>query len=156
MSKVLGIFVELKTENKKHAGTDDHIYIGVVGPGGGREFPLNVSGFNDFEEGTNVKYWLGEVWEGELLENARDPIKSHGSWNDPKIWEIELETSLFQTSPCHKLPVSIEALTNFAPCSNTLPAPIALCPTSELPMSPSDGKPTAVPWAFKLVNKQES
>ena len=35
-------------------GTDDHIYIGVEGTGGGRECPLVVAEFNDFERGTNV------------------------------------------------------------------------------------------------------
>jgi hypothetical protein len=91
MSDVRGILVELVTENEKYAGTDDHIYIGVVGDGGGREFPLDVRGFNDFERGKNVKYWLGDVWDGNVLAGAKNPYQSQGGWNDPDKWRIELE-----------------------------------------------------------------
>ena len=45
MSGVKGLVVRLKTSSiRKWAGTDDPIYIGVVGKGGGREFPLDVEG----------------------------------------------------------------------------------------------------------------
>ena len=42
-------------------------------------------------------------------------------------------------------PEAIAWLTSLAPCSKMRPAPIALCPTSEFPISPSPGSPTAVP-----------
>ena len=36
------------------------------------------------------------------------------------------------------------------------PAPMALCPTSLLPISSSVGSPTAVPWAASCVDKSEA
>jgi len=38
------------------------------------------------------------------------------------------------------------------PWLTTWPDPSALWPTSELPMSPSVGKPTAVPWAWTVLH----
>ena len=58
-----------------------------------------------------------------------------------------LATASFQVAPSNIAPVAIAPLTSFAPCSNTRPAPSALWPTSLLPMSPSVGMPTALPWA---------
>jgi hypothetical protein len=52
-----------------------------------------------------------------------------------------------QASPCQIAPSAIALATSAAPCAYTWPAPMALWPTSELPMSSSDGMPTAVPWA---------
>lgn len=46
--------VELETSTESWAGTDDHLYAGVFGTEGGREFNLNVSGFNDYEPGSKV------------------------------------------------------------------------------------------------------
>lgn len=90
MSEIKGIFVELKTKGGKWTGTDDQIYIGVIGKGGGSEFPLGVRGFDDFESGSNVKYWLGDVWEGSALAGARRPYEA-GGWNDPEVRHINLE-----------------------------------------------------------------
>ena len=59
MSDINGIFVSLTTAGQWWAGTDNHLYLGVVGTVGGREFALNVDGFNDFEEGTVVPYSIG-------------------------------------------------------------------------------------------------
>lgn len=59
MSKITGIFVSLTTANPWWAGTNDHLYLGVVGTVGGREFALDVEGFDDFEEGTIVTYSIG-------------------------------------------------------------------------------------------------
>ena len=53
MADIKGIFVELETKSDG-GGTSDHIYVGVFGKGGGSEFHLNVSSFNDFEAGTNI------------------------------------------------------------------------------------------------------
>lgn len=92
MTTVRGMVVRLKTKMGSHAGTDDHIYIGVVGMGGGREFPLDVRGFGDFEPGTYVKYRLGHIWDENAELAAREPYKSQDlGWNDPRKWEIELE-----------------------------------------------------------------
>ncbi len=91
MSDLLGIVVRLRTADSANAGTDDHIYIGVVGAGGGREFPLDSS-IDDFEQGSNVKYWLGEVWDGTALVGAVKPYQSEpGGKNDPDGYRIELD-----------------------------------------------------------------
>lgn len=93
MSTIKGIVVRLKTSTTSWAGTNDHIYIGVVGKQGGREFPLDVRGFNDFEKGTDIKYWFGTVWEGGALTGAKKPYQSSpesGKWNDPAPDNIEL------------------------------------------------------------------
>jgi len=86
-----GIVVRLSTGSSKHAGTDDALYVGVSGTQGGREFPLDVRWFDDFERRSRVKYALGEVWEGDALEGARQPGMSQSSWNDPKLFYIGFE-----------------------------------------------------------------
>lgn len=73
MSTISGIFVSLTTAGQSWAGTDDHLYLGVVGTVGGREFALNVEGFNDFEKGTIVPYSIGpdaSVFGGKIPETA--------------------------------------------------------------------------------------
>ena len=73
MSNISGIFVSLTTASQWWAGTDDHLYLGVVGTVGGREFALNVEGFNDFEEGTVVTYSIdpgAAVFGGRVPETA--------------------------------------------------------------------------------------
>ncbi len=61
MTAITGIFVSLTTGGQSWAGTDDQLYLGVPGRGGGREFNLNVAGFDDFEPGTTVTYKIGDV-----------------------------------------------------------------------------------------------
>ena len=92
MAHIRGIVVELRTKNQSGAGTDDHLYIGVYGSGGGREFPLDVRGFDDFERGTNVKYWFGTVWDGSVLVGAKQPYRSApGDRNDPAWHRVILQ-----------------------------------------------------------------
>ena len=92
MSHVRGILVRLKTKSQSGAGTDDHIYIGVVGSGGGREFPLDVRGFNDFREDQDITYWFGSVWDEAALEGVKRPYRSEpGERNDPDWFRIELD-----------------------------------------------------------------
>ena len=76
MSNLDGIFVSLTTAGQWWAGTDDHLYIGVVGTVGGREFALNVEGFNDFEKGTVVTYSIGP---GAALFGGRIPETAPGA-----------------------------------------------------------------------------
>jgi hypothetical protein len=90
MTALKGILVRLKTKKEYGAGTNDNIYVGVMGKGGGSEFPLDVIGFNDFEEGSEVKYWFGNIWEGVALTGAKNPFQSH-QWNDPGIRDIEMD-----------------------------------------------------------------
>ena len=78
------------------------------------------------------------------------------SENRPRKCSVEpfaftLSISDFQVSPSYILPLSIDWETSFAPCAKTCPAPSALCPTSELPISSSLGRPTAVPCAFSFT-----
>lgn len=90
MTALKGMLVRLKTKNERGAGTDDHIYVGVIGTGGGGEFPLDVPGFNDFESGTDIKYWFGDVWEGQALSGAKNPFEAH-RWNDPESRNIDMD-----------------------------------------------------------------
>jgi hypothetical protein len=59
-----------------------------------------------------------------------------------------------QPSCAHTSPLASAASTHLAPWSTTCPAPSALCPTSELPMSPSLGSPTAVPCALRVRHRE--
>ena len=59
--------------------------------------------------------------------------------------------AFFHAAPSNIFPEVMASETSLAPWAQTRPAPIALWPTSELPMSASDGRPTAVPWAFSSV-----
>ena len=90
MSHVRGMVVRLETEPNTYAGTDDHIYVGVEGTGGGREFPLATDRFNDFEPGQDVKYWLGDVWDDTATAGAQTPHEAH-DWHHPVRWLIDLD-----------------------------------------------------------------
>ena len=74
----------------------------------------------------------------------------------PMKWSVELcsftlAISFFQVSPAKSFFDSTASSTSFAPCEKTRPQPMALCPTSLLPMSASEGIPTAVPCALRRV-----
>ncbi len=73
MSNVNGIFVSLSTSNVWWAGTNDHLYLGIVGTVGGREFALAVDGFDDFEEDTVVTYSIGP---GAAVFRGKSPAKA--------------------------------------------------------------------------------
>src|SRR5262245_53226056 len=60
MANIKGIVVELKTGSESWAGTDNFLYLGVAGTNGGREFALDVSGFDDFKVDSKVNYIIGE------------------------------------------------------------------------------------------------
>ena len=83
------------------------------------------------------------------------------SENSPRKCSVErLATALAITSvqprPVNISPLLIAACTSLAPWSKTRPAPKALWPTSELPMSASEGMPTAVPCAASRVHGHEA
>lgn len=97
MAQLTGIGVTLSTANdEEDPGTDDHIYIGVVGTGGGREFPLN-SGQEDFEPGAPEKFALGAIWEGGFIDgNTKFPLESKpGEANDPARIPLEMNQVAF-------------------------------------------------------------
>ena len=95
MSEIQGIAVRLKTSDREWAGTDYILYIGIVGRGGGREFPLKVPEIDDFVAGTDVTYQFGTVWEAAAVAGAKRPFssggRSEGRWNDPTLDRIELD-----------------------------------------------------------------
>ena len=85
--------MDILTSSLRDAGTDDHIYVGVVRSWGGREFPLNVDGFNDFEASSNVKHALGRIWNESLLAGARNPkVSIDNGFSDPRSAKIEVST----------------------------------------------------------------
>jgi len=83
-----GVIVRLATGSGPHSGTDDPLYVGISGSAGGREFPLDVRGFDDFERRSRVTYLLGEVWEEEARIRTRTPHEARGGWNDPSLFGI--------------------------------------------------------------------
>jgi len=90
LSTLRGIVVYLATGTARHAGTDDALYVGVSGTGGGREFPLDTAFFDDFERRSRVRYALGEVWEETALIGARTPKMAKADWNDPAYFHVDL------------------------------------------------------------------
>lgn len=76
MADVEGIVVEIETGSQSWAGTDDHLYVGIVGTEGGREFNLNVAGFDDYEPGTKVNYVLGEEFAFDAPGPEKTPIRA--------------------------------------------------------------------------------
>lgn len=89
MAILRGIVVDLIIGDN---GTDDHIYIGVIGTGGGREFPLNTNDFDDFEANSETRYAFGEVWEGDVISSpsVKNPVNSHWA-NAPHRYQIDLD-----------------------------------------------------------------
>lgn len=90
MSHIRGMKVELLTHYNPGSGTDDHIYVGVYGSDGGREFPLDAPG-DDFEPRTDVTYVLGTV--PATLPGWRRPKYSEpGGRCDPAFLNIDLDS----------------------------------------------------------------
>jgi hypothetical protein len=91
-----GLVAFLTTANRNNAGTDDKIYIGLIGRGGGREFPLD-SPWEDFEvqpQGTAELFLLGSFWDdpGQNQPLVKFPFRSNpGGTNDPARFEIDLD-----------------------------------------------------------------
>jgi hypothetical protein len=82
VSSLDGIFVSLTTGNQWWAGTNDHLYLGVVGTVGGRELALGVDGFDDYEEGTVVPYSIGP---SAALFGGKKPANGDASLSDLTI-----------------------------------------------------------------------
>lgn len=88
---ILGIFVSLNTFKSEDAETDDEIYLGMWGTGGGREFPLSSRDHDDFERGAQDMYILG-VEPGFGFSMHRPERSAPGEDNDPALVPIELGT----------------------------------------------------------------
>ena len=78
MSELTGIKVTLTTAATENAGTDDHVYIGVIGTGGGREFPLDDPEYDDFEIEEPITYRLGAPWEPGNALSASPASRGRG------------------------------------------------------------------------------
>lgn len=90
MTHVRGIKVTLETHSDADSGTNDMIYIGVVGSGGGREFPLASPEINDFETGTDITYVLGTIHESVPSGSQVPVFAAPGQQNDPAGFRMEL------------------------------------------------------------------
>ena len=88
---ILGMFVNLNTFDSKDAGTDDEIYIGLWGTGGGREFPLSSKNHDDFERGAVDVYMLG-VDPGFGFPMLRSERSEPGEANDPALVPIDIDS----------------------------------------------------------------
>ena len=60
MGAVSGISLIVRTGQTRTAGTDDAVYLGIVGTGQGREFNLDVAGVDDYEPGSAI-YTIGDT-----------------------------------------------------------------------------------------------
>ncbi|MGH7233410.1 MAG: hypothetical protein ACREJU_18920 [Nitrospiraceae bacterium] len=74
MADVEGIVVELETSNESWAGLGDHLYVGVCGTEGGREFNLNVANFDDYEPGSKINYEIGKKFAFDAPGPEKTPI----------------------------------------------------------------------------------
>jgi hypothetical protein len=79
MPDIEGIVVELETGSQSWAGTNDQLFVGIVGTGGGREFNLNVSNFNDFEANSKVNYQIGKEFALSLSGPEKKPTTAPSS-----------------------------------------------------------------------------
>ena len=93
MPTLKGLMVDLSTaSNEDDTGTDDEIYIGFWGTGGGREFPLSSAEHEDFAKGAQDRYILGV--EPFIVPTAavRPDRSEPGGANDPAALAVELST----------------------------------------------------------------
>lgn len=92
MVQLTGMSVTLNTDTSSDSGTDDHIYIGVVGKGGGREFAL-ASPEEDYITGEQEKFALGFIYEGGVVgPSTKFPKKSDvGENNDPAFYPLDMD-----------------------------------------------------------------
>lgn len=92
MSKLVGILVQLDISGAAGSGTDDPIYLGVMGSRGGREFPLRRSGKNDWEAGSKACYIIGTVPIEDVPPDAAVASRTEsGKRNSPDRSDIDAE-----------------------------------------------------------------
>jgi len=92
MVQLTGMAVTLTTDGDDDSDTDDHLYIGIIGSGGGREFPLD-SEKEDFNQGQTEKFQLGLIWQGGFTDGStKYPKQSEpGKGNDPARIPLDLD-----------------------------------------------------------------
>jgi hypothetical protein len=92
MVQLTGMAVTLTTDGDADSGTDDNLYIGIIGSGGGREFPLD-SQKDDFNRGETEKFALGVIWEGGFIDGStKFPLQSDpGKDNDPALIPVDVD-----------------------------------------------------------------
>jgi len=92
MASLVGILVQLDISGAAGSGTDDPIYLGVMGPRGGREFPLRRSGKNDWEAGSKARYIIGTVPIEDVPPDAAVASRTEsGKRNSPDRSDIDAE-----------------------------------------------------------------
>jgi hypothetical protein len=92
MVQLTGMAVTLATANDSDSGTPDQLYIGVIGSGGGREFPL-LEDAEIFNAAEGKKFALGLIWEGSFIDGAtKFPLRSKpGKDNDPALIPVDVD-----------------------------------------------------------------
>jgi hypothetical protein len=55
-----------------------------------KQFHLNVYGHEGFSAGADAECKLGDVWEGDLRTNAKEPYKA-GSTNNTRVRHLDLD-----------------------------------------------------------------
>ena len=105
MTKIKNIIVTLKTGEAPRAGTDDHLYVGIVGRGSGGEFNLStLEPGDDYNLGELRIHYLGPEPDDPddpnvMPEGAVRPFKSvydpavgaRSGFNDPVCRDIDIE-----------------------------------------------------------------
>ena len=94
MGDIRAITVHLVTSDLRDAGTDDVVYLGFFGTGGGQEFPLIVTHFDDYADGSVVDYHLGtDTWVVSTDGTDKTVDRSNpGAVNDPAQLPVDLDT----------------------------------------------------------------
>lgn len=91
MVQLTGMQVILNTSSSNEAGTDSHIYIGVIGKGGGREFAL-ASPKEDFVTGDQEQFALGFIYEPVINGDTKFPkLSQPGKNNDPAFYPLDMD-----------------------------------------------------------------
>ena len=92
MGQIFGLTVRLEVMRAEGAGTNDQLYVGLLGTEGGREFALGSSR-NDFEAGSHWSYVLGlpEPLPSVNVPMIRSNDSRPGARNDPGQFFMTVE-----------------------------------------------------------------
>jgi hypothetical protein len=91
MASISGITVELQVGPDSVAASPDPLFLGLYGPGGGREFRLDAPTFEEFNQaGKSVRLQLGTGCCPKP-NDRQVSWSSQGHGNDPSIYGIDLD-----------------------------------------------------------------